>query len=631
MSTISVSLCLAVSFTVGASPKTNGNGFFDVPAAKVATWLPEKPEGVGRPIADRKAWSVIAEHPKFRKFVDNAAKNLGKPLPEVTDDDYLDFSRTGNRNRGQAAQGRRYGRLYELALAECLEDKGRFLPDLNKAILAVCQDKSWTLAAHDRDLGVFQGKKMSVDLLSSDISWNLATIDWWLGDKLSQDARTAIRRELKRRTFDPYWDAVLKNGKGAFWIKATHNWNAVCSAGVLGAALATVDSKKDRAAYVSTAVKSMGFFFDGFTADGYCSEGIGYWNYGFGHFVQLSETILQATGGNLDLFKHPKLSAIASFGRNCEILPGVFPSFADCGTPALDRDIMAYLSRRLGWGLQKTEEENLLAAGGQRVAPAEFAVFGFPNSASQSKPVSPKDAAPALRYFFRDAGILIARPATGTDGLGVALKGGHNAEHHNHNDVGSFVVALGKTTPILDPGGEVYTAKTFSSKRYESNVLNSFGHPVPRVASRLQETGANAAAKILKADFTDRSDTLVLDIRSCYAVPTLKTLTRTFIFSREKRGKLTVIDEAEFTKPESFGSALITFSPWKSLDANRIRIGEGADAVDVTFDAGQTPIAVKADEIKENLSRKGTAIRLGLDLKEPTAHAKLTITIEPAK
>ena len=36
--------------------------------------------------------------------------------------------------------------------------------------------------------------------------------------------------------------------------------------------------------------------------------------------------------------------------------------------------------------------------------------------------------------------------------LGVALKGGHNAEHHNHNDVGSYVVALAGTTPLLDPG-----------------------------------------------------------------------------------------------------------------------------------------------------------------------------------
>ncbi len=56
--------------------------------------------------------------------------------------------------------------------------------------------------------------------------------------------------------------------------------------------------------------------------------------------------------------------------------------------------------------------------------------------------------------------MFICLPAAGTPApLAVALKGGHNAEHHNHNDVGSFVVALGKSTPLADPGGEVYTSE----------------------------------------------------------------------------------------------------------------------------------------------------------------------------
>ena len=38
----------------------------------------------------------------------------------------------------------------------------------------------------------------------------------------------------------------------------------------------------------------------------------------------------------------------------------------------------------------------------------------------------------------------------------------------------------------LDAGGEDYTSRTFSSRRYESQALNSFGHPVPRVAGAMQ-------------------------------------------------------------------------------------------------------------------------------------------------
>ncbi|NIL99270.1 MAG: hypothetical protein GTO62_19765, partial [Planctomycetales bacterium] len=53
----------------------------------------------------------------------------------------------------------------------------------------------------------------------------------------------------------------------------------------------------------------------------------GYWNYGFGHYLMLAETIWQATGGKVDLLAEPKIEQIALFGRRMEILPGVYPAF----------------------------------------------------------------------------------------------------------------------------------------------------------------------------------------------------------------------------------------------------------------------------------------------------------------
>ena len=77
--------------------------------------------------------------------------------------------------------------------------------------------------------------------------------------------------------------------------------------------------------------------------------------------------------------------------------------------------------------------------------------------------------------------------------------------------------------PLVDPGTEVYTRRTFSSDRYVSGVLNSFGHPVPRVAGQLQRTGRAAAAQVLKLEQTDDCDTLQLDLSSAYPVKTLQT------------------------------------------------------------------------------------------------------------
>src|SRR5437868_14155296 len=58
-------------------------------------------------------------------------------------------------------------------------------------------------------------------------------------------------------------------------------------------------------------------------------------------------------------------------------------------------------------------------------------------------------------------------------GLYVAAWGGHNAQSHNHNDVGNFIV-YGDGKPVLiDVGVETYSAKTFSPQRYEIWTMQS--------------------------------------------------------------------------------------------------------------------------------------------------------------
>ncbi len=97
---------------------------------------------------------------------------------------------------------------------------------------------------------------------------------------------------------------------------------------------------------MAAAEKYITNFLSGFTEDGYCSEGIGYWNYGYGCFVRLGHMLQGATGGQVDLFAIPKARSAGLFARRMEITPGVYPAFADCSvgsTPS--REIMAYVSR----------------------------------------------------------------------------------------------------------------------------------------------------------------------------------------------------------------------------------------------------------------------------------------------
>ena len=594
----------------------------------VTAMLPERPAGFGRPISDRKAWNALAKHKAYKNVIPGAVKILSTPIPDQPDDLFLDFSRTGNRTRWQAVAGRRRSRIPTLVLAECLENKGRFVAAFEEIIRAVCAERTWVMPAHDRTLRNFKGEAIDIDLASAAMGWNLAMADYLLGDKLGAETRQLIRDNVRRRILDPYRDMATGKRKINWWMRTTNNWNAVCLAGVTGAALAQIESPKERAFFVVAAEAYSKNFLAGFTPDGYCSEGVGYWNYGFGHYVLLGEVIHQATGGGVDLLARDEVRNPAMFAARIEIASGVYPAFADCSVSAKpSSQIMHFVSRRHGLGLRRWEKGDMVSASGGLFGAM---MYSFPNSATRTPPAKTPSILLGPRTWFENAGVLICRPGENPAcKMAVALKGGHNAEHHNHNDVGSYVVLVGGRALVVDPGAEVYTSRTFSRQRYVSKVLNSYGHSVPLVAGKLQKTGRRACSRVVKTEFTDLADTLVLDISSAYDVPELKKLQRTFCYSRKEAGSLTVTDEVEFASPKDFSTAVITLGQWKKLRAGSLRIHDAKAAVRVDIDAGGRELQIDAAEIHEDVRTKKLPTRIGIGFKRPVKKAAITVKITP--
>ncbi len=595
---------------------------------RIAEMLPAKPLGVGAPVTDRAAWERVAATGNFKGIVGEAESLARTQPPEVTDDLYLDYSRTGNRDHGQQAQNAWTRRVTSFALAECLENKGRFIVPLQETVAGICREKSWTMPAHDGSLAVFNGKTMDMDLRATAVAWQLATADWLLGSKLDAATRKLIHDEVERRVLRPYRDAVEGKRKEIHWTKADHNWNAVCHAGVVGAALALEESREDRALYIAAAQHYLRTFLKGFTPDGYCSEGLGYWNYGFGNFLQLGETIRQSTGGKIDMLADPLALEPALFPERDQIINGLCPSIADChpGTrPATE--YVRFIGERLGMDLAAGHGAEFVRPMGELPSTVLFSFLPSPLPViSHEKVPTPSP----LRTWFKDGGVLICRPAVGsTNAFAAVLKGGNNAEHHNHNDVGSFSVVLGREMVICDPGGEVYTKRTFSPQRYDSKVLNSFGHAVPVVAGKLQRTGAAAHAVVLKTDFTEPADTLSLDIKSAYEVPQLQKLNRTFVFRRDGAGELVIRDEVAFSEAQTFESALITWGDWEQIGADELRITDHGSSARVKIDAGGKAFKINAERIQENVPMPTKPLRLGIALEAPVREAKVTLTVTP--
>lgn len=151
--------------------------------------------------------------------------------------------------------------------------------------------------------------------------------------------------------------------------------------------------------------------------------------------------------------------------------------------------------------------------------------------------------------------------------LSVAVKGGHNDEFHNHNDLGSYSLASHGRLVSGDPGGERYTARTFSDRRYESEVLNSFGHPVPVIGGMLQGTGRQFSAKVLKAECCEDTSEIVLELKGAYDVPTLRSFTRTFRFD-VAAAAFTVTDRFCFSEPTALEEAYVTWDEPVQVDVD---------------------------------------------------------------
>ncbi|MDR1281701.1 MAG: heparinase II/III family protein [Opitutaceae bacterium] len=619
---------------------------------RTVSMLASAPIVFGARITDRQAWDAFGK--RAPNLIAEADALLAKPIPEITDNLFLLFKTRGTRVEYERPNHARRVRIRLLTLAECVTNSGKYLPAIEETLRAILAEKTWVLPAHDATLENLEGKIVNIDLEAAVRGATIATAISWLGDRLDPQLRARAVAELDRRVVQPYLAKIRSGplGKLCWWTHAPTNWNAVCHSQVLMVALSTVPDIRTRAEIVAGARVYSSRYYDGFTPDGYCSEGLGYWGYGFGHYVLLAEAMLRATNGELDFYKPDVVRAVARFPERLRMAGNVYPSFADCPrypgpTPWITDIIDARLNNKIH------DREHLLTASAingplQGTLP-EIAIFSFPLptpdngslTVASARNTTNNDAAPALnnaqRGWFPQAGILVCR--SGTDDpsyLEVAIKGGHNAENHNHNDVGGFVLALNGRSPVIDPGLDVYTA----NDTYETTELkSSIGHSVPLVAGQTQRPGRIAAAKILRTGFSPEQDVYSLDLTALYNVPQLVRLTRTFTCSRQGKGSLTIIDEVEFSIPRTYETALITFGEITPCaqsaasgrsTATAISITDGPASIMAEFVATTPGNGILKTSVRPLKTRfENPPKRLAVSLDQPVSRVTLALKITP--
>jgi len=618
----------------------------------IAAMLPAKPQGVGRPITDRAAWAQAAKQPFFQEQLTDAATFAPQPIPAITQEELDEVKNTGKRDTYEIPFKARSTRLDAFVVAECINDDGKYLPYIEAELDAILHETTWADSTSIAWNQLPGGPGQAVDLGVAARAWTIATADYFLGDKLKPETRQAIRNQMRHRVFAMYEDSIRSGQPIWWWMAVKANWNPVCTAGVLGAALTLIDSPQERALFIFAAQNELPYYMEGISDDGYCYEGVGYWAYGFGNYLRASEIIYEQTQGKINLFAGAKQRHEALFKVHLEIIPGVWPAYGDAfpkpepippgrklGT--MSGALMELVNQRwnMGWTIPNAGKSDMAVPGALGDNMSGFGMFGFPRPDFGAAPGSPPASDDAItgdkRYFFKEASVLVSRAITPDKApFGFSVKGGHNGLPHGHNDNGSYVVGYDDWPLILDPGMEFYTAKTFSTHRFESMMMNSYGHDVPYVGKRLQKSGVEAFGKVVSTTFTDQKDTLVMDLTTSYPVPALRSLVRTYIFDRTVPS-LEIDEEAHFDQPTDYGSALVTISQEMENGPGSFLVYDKDAAVSATVtvvdSVPSAQIVNKVEKITGFRLYNGVhPIRMGVNLDQPVTHVILKTLIVPA-
>ncbi|MGC4190832.1 MAG: heparinase II/III family protein [Thermomicrobiales bacterium] len=499
------------------------------PRKRIATALPAPCSWRPFPaVDDRDGWNALPA-PERVRLLAAGERFLGASWPELKATVFLEFARNGNRTHFEDPHFARRGMLESLVLAECVEGEGRFLDDITNGVWAICEESFWGVSAHSFsphfERGLPDTQYPVVDLFAAETSALLA----WTHALLAPAYRASlpvvldrIEREIDARILTPYlnnddWGWLgLKRREGE---RAPNNWNPWIHSNILATTLLLEPDRDRQVAIVERAIVGLDAFLSGYHEDGGCDEGTSYWGRAGASLCECLEWLRLASNGELDAFQLPLVQEIGRYIYRAHIANDWYVNFAD-GPARTEPD--ANLLYRYG---MRIGDEMLVAQSAEAARhtvdlPWKRESIGrtLPHLFDPIPSEVRERPAPLIQHaWLPGIQVMTARERAGSmEGLFLAAKGGHNAESHNHNDVGNFIVALDGVPQVVDVGVETYSKKTFSPDRYDIWTMQSGYHNLPTVNGIEQQAGVEFAASDVRCTLGNDADELVLDLAHAY-------------------------------------------------------------------------------------------------------------------
>jgi len=574
---------------------------------KIAEWRAERKTSITQKLASL--------DPAVRKvMVEKGNRLLKQQWAVLLAYEFLEFTRTGNRANFERKYKTRRDMLKDLVIAETIEQKGRFMPMIVDGVWLICEESTWSLPAtldvDQEGFGLPEVHNPIVDLCVVQTSVLLSWTKFLLAAQLHTVNAKLVPRidlEINKRALQPF---LARND--LWWMGFTgrkpNNWNIYCNYYLLVTAAMAGDNSKVNAMVVDKSIKSAQYFLAAYPNDGGCDEGPSYWNMAGGTFGMFIQTLSAITAKQLDFSANEKIHNMGAYIHKVHIDSNYFVNFADASTlVAVDpAKVYAYgslfkdekLKSFAAYFFRQNWKKNSLQAD-------EINVF-FHNLEIKDLLIAQQANTPLpINSWLPDLQIFTARQQAGNaKGLFFAAKGGHNAESHNHNDVGNFVLYLDGKPVIIDVGIGTYTRDTFNENRWDIWNVSSLWHNCPVVNGVVQKNGAKFKAQDLSLKKLSSGDQFTLDIAGAYpSSAEVARWRRTFDLNR-KNQTLSITENYQLKKAlKKQQLSFISHLPVQEVAKGRLRFGDPQlkRAVELQFDPTQLTYSL---EVKQQTDPK---------------------------
>ena len=352
--------------------------------------------------------------------------NLDIPMEERSQNNQLDISRD------------MLQRMTSMGMVYRIEKDPRMLERINDEVIAACNFPSWN-------------PRHFLDVSEMSLAISIA-IDWTAGD-------------LPASTIDLAQQALIEKGLKASWPESGRrgpfygrgNWNQVCNAGMVAAAIAVAEIEPELAAKtIYRAIDGMVNALASYGPDGVYPEGATYWRYGTSFSVVTAAMFESAFGTDFGMFNYPAFKESAVFRVLCNAPSGLLYNYGDCGERVSSSGdfILAWFASKTGNKSffetdkfmqdpeQMSEISNILLrlAGISLVWMAQYEEKGDVNIPTEWK----GDGANPVVFY-----------TGGEDDPNKYYfggKGGRGSVSHGNMDGGSFVFELDGVRWSVDPG-----------------------------------------------------------------------------------------------------------------------------------------------------------------------------------